>query len=158
MVREIAMPEESKAAQELFEYALRVLNMRPYTEAALRQKLARRGPMEAVAWVIERVKALGFLDDRKYAEGYARLYQGKWGMAKIRRSLEAKGVPQDVIGEVLAELEPQSDPLSEALALLGRYKSRHKGNKAKAIRFLANRGFSFTVALEAWKRYGAGSE
>ncbi len=150
------MPEESKAAQELFEYALRVLNMRPYTESALRQKLARRGPVEVVARVVERVKALGFLDDRKYAEGYARLYQGKWGAAKIRRSLEAKGVPRDIVSEVLAALEPQSDPVAEALALLERYQSRHKGDKAKAIRFLANRGFSFAAALEAWERYEAG--
>ncbi|RIH89900.1 regulatory protein RecX [Calidithermus roseus] len=150
------MPQESKAAHELFEYALRVLNMRPYTEFALRQKLARRGSAEAVAQVIERLKALGFLDDRKYAEGYARLYRGKWGAAKIRRSLETKGVPRDVVGEVLAALEPESDPLAEALALLGRYKSRHKGDKAKAIRFLANRGFSFAVALEAWARYETG--
>jgi regulatory protein len=150
------MPAESKAAQELFEYALRVLNLRPYTESALRQKLARRGPAEAVTQVIERVKGLGFLDDRKYAEGYARLYQGRWGAAKIRRSLLAKGVPEPIVREVLAELEPEGDPLAEALALLERYQSRHKGDKARAIRFLANRGFSLSVALEAWARYEAG--
>lgn len=152
------MPVGSKAIQELFEYALRVLNMRPYTESALRQKLTRRGPAEAVNQVIERVKGLGFLDDRKYAEGYARLYQGRWGAAKIRRSLLAKGVPEPIVSEVLAELEPEGDPLALALALLGRYKSRHKGDKARAIRFLANRGFSLSVALEAWARYEAEGE
>ncbi|MER3442918.1 MAG: recombination regulator RecX [Meiothermus sp.] len=141
---------------ELLQYAVRVLAVRAYSEAALERKLLRRGSAAEVEAVLAEVKRMGYLDDRKYTESYARLYQGRWGAAKIRRSLKAKGVPERVIDEVLRALEPEGDPVAEALALLKRYQSRHKGDKPKAIRFLANRGFSFAAALEAWARYEAG--
>lgn len=138
---------------ELFQYALRLLSARSYAEAVFRRKLARRGSPEEVEATLHRVKELGYLDDRKYAEGYVRLNQGRWGAGKLRQLLRGKGVSKAVVDAVLADLEPETDPVAEALRLLERYPSRYKGEKAKAIRFLVNRGYPLSAALEAWERY-----
>lgn len=138
---------------ELFQYALRLLSAQAYTEAAFRRKLARRGSPQEVEATVRRVRELGYLDDRQYAEGFARLNQGRWGAGKLRQMLRAKGVSKAVVDAVLADLEPQADPVAQALGLLERYPSRYQGEKARAIRFLVNRGFSLSVAFEAWERY-----
>jgi regulatory protein len=144
---------KDEAPDELFLYAVRVLGARAYSESVLRQKLARRAKPEVVGVVLQRIKSLGYLDDRQYAEGYVRLYAGKWGSAKLRRALLEKGVARSIVDRVLAEQESQNDPVQEAVALLDRYKSRHKGEKPKAIRFLVNRGYNLGNALAAWERF-----
>ncbi|PZA08386.1 MULTISPECIES: regulatory protein RecX [unclassified Meiothermus] len=138
---------------ELLHQALRLLAAKDYTEAGLRRKLARRGSPEEVEAAVRRVKELGYLDDRRYAESYLRLNQGRWGMNKLRQALRSRGVSVEVIRGVLADLESEADPVAEALRLLERYPSRYKGEKAKAIRFLLNRGFPLSAALAAWERY-----
>jgi regulatory protein len=140
---------------KLFVYAIRVLSARAYSEATLRTKLTKRakGNQPLVDLVVERVKGMGYLDDNQYAEGYARLYQGRWGAIKIGQQLRAKGVSKEVVQEVLEKLGPDSDPVGEAIKLLERYPNRHKGEKPRGLRFLTNRGYSFGDALEAWERF-----
>ncbi|MDT7919311.1 MAG: recombination regulator RecX [Meiothermus sp.] len=144
---------KNETPDQLFLYAARLLGARAYPEAALRQKLARRAEPDVVAAVLQRVKQLGYLDDFQYAEGYARLYAGKWGAAKLRRALLEKGVSREIIDEVLAQQAAEQNPVEEAVALLMRYPSRHRGEKPRAIRFLTNRGYTFSQALAAWERY-----
>ncbi|WP_337871501.1 regulatory protein RecX [Meiothermus sp.] len=144
---------KDETPDELFMYAVRVLGARAYSESVLRQKLARRAKPEVVGAVLQRVKSLGYLDDQQYAEGYTRLYAGKWGAAKLRRVLLEKGVARSIVDRVLAEQESQSDPVQEAVGLLDRYKNRHKGEKPRAIRFLVNRGYNLGNALAAWERF-----
>ncbi|WP_299427010.1 regulatory protein RecX [uncultured Meiothermus sp.] len=144
---------KDETPDQLFLYAVRVLGARACSESVLRQRLARRARPEVVGVVLQRVKSLGYLDDQKYAEGYARLYAGRWGAAKLRKALLDKGVARSTIDQVLAEQELQNDPVEEAVALLDRYQSRHRGQKPRAIRFLANRGYALGNALAAWERY-----
>ncbi|MCS7068056.1 MAG: regulatory protein RecX [Meiothermus sp.] len=138
---------------QLFLYAVRLLGARACSEAMLRRKLARRANPEVLEAVVQRVKRLGYLDDEQYAEGYARLYAGRWGAAKLRRALLEKGVSASIVDRVLAEQAAQGNPEEEALALLERYQSRHRGEKPRAIRFLVNRGYALGLALAAWERY-----
>ncbi len=138
---------------ELFLYAVRVLGARAYSEAALRKKLARKARPEVVESVFQRVKGLGYLDDQKFAEGYTRLYAGKWGAAKLRRALLEKGVARSIVEQVLAEQASERNPEEEALILLERYQGRHRGEKPRAIRFLVNRGYAMGLALAVWERY-----
>jgi len=141
------------SSERLFLYALRLLGARAYSEEALRQKLARRAQPEVVGAVLQRIKHLGYLDDYEYAEGYVRLHAGKWGTAKLRRALLQKGVAHEIVERVLAQQAIERDPLEEAVALLVRYPGQHRGEKPKAMRFLKNRGYSFSQALSAWERY-----
>lgn len=144
---------KDESPDELFQYAIRVLAARAYSEAVLRRKMARRAKPEVVEKVVGQIKKMGYLEDAKYAEGYARMYAGRWGAAKIRKGLLEKGVRLAVIDQVLGQLEPEGDPVAEAALLLERYQTRHKGDKPKAVRFLIGRGYALGDALEAWKRY-----
>ncbi len=123
-------------------YALSLLARRAYTEAELRRKLGQRFP-EGAEEAIARLKALGYLDDRALAEALV-ASRRRYGPLKLKALLERRGVGEEVIQEVLAE----APGVEEALALLRRYP---KGDKAKAIRFLLNRGFPLGVALEAYR-------
>ena len=143
----------NEPTDKLFVYAVRVLAARAYSEAVLRRKMVKRGTSEEINTVIGRLKTAGYLNDTVYAEGYARLYTGKWGASKIKQGLLTKGVSSQTINTVLEKLAPETDPLEEALRLLERYQSRHKGDKAKAVRFLAGRGYRFGDALAAWEKY-----
>ncbi len=140
-------------SEELFLYAVRILGARAYSEATLRRKLARKAQPEVVQTVLERIKRMGYLDDQKYAEGYARLHTGKWGPGKLRRALLEKGIARDLVESVLTEHQFQHDPVEEALDLLERFSSRHRGEKPRGIRLLVNRGYALEHALAAWERY-----
>ena len=145
------MPDQ--AIDKLFAYAIRALAARAYSESVFRRKLSSRGSAEEVNQIIGRLKQAGYLDDLAYAEGYTRLYMGRWGNVKIKKSLLEKGVQSQTIDKVLAQIAPESDPVAEAVQLLERYKSRHKGDKAKAIRFLTGRGYRFGDAMAGWAEF-----
>jgi regulatory protein len=73
--------------------ALRMLARRPYSIAELRRALRRKfGAHAAVQDAIARLRELGYLDDKKFAEHYAASLArnralGSW---RIRRELKAK--------------------------------------------------------------------
>ena len=129
---------------EALAYALRLLARKGYSRAALKAKLAARfGEAEAEA-ALGRLEAMGYLDDRAYAQAFVETRARRYGPKKLRALLLARGVPEEVVEEVLPEAR-----VEEALEVLRRY--RHRGDKARAVRFLAGRGFPLGVALEAWR-------
>jgi len=125
-------------------YAFRLLAHKGYSRAALKAKLAARfGEAEAEA-ALGRLEAMGYLDDRAYAQAFVETRARRYGPRKLRALLLARGVPEEVVEEVLPEAR-----VEEALEVLRRY--RHRQDKARAVRFLQGRGFSLGVALEAWR-------
>ncbi|MER3451340.1 MAG: recombination regulator RecX [Thermus sp.] len=125
-------------------YALRLLAQRAYTEKALREKLlARFSPLE-VEEALSRLKGYGYLDDRAFARAFVEARK-RYGPLKLKALLRARGVPEEVWGEVVPEATPE-----EALAVLRRYP--HRRDKPRAVRFLQGRGFPLGVALEAYRR------
>lgn len=60
--------------------------------------------------VLDRLLRDRFIDDRRYAEAYAREKTGLngWGAFKIRRMLVSKGIAKDIIDPVLAALDKPS--------------------------------------------------
>jgi len=77
-------------AASLWEYALKVLAGRAHSTGELRQKLRRRAERaEDVDEVLSRLKQSGYLDDKRYAEGYAasRLSGEKFGRGRVIRDL-----------------------------------------------------------------------
>ena len=73
--------------------ALRMLARRPYSIAEMRQALEKKFPQnEQVSEAIARLRELGYLDDRKFAEQYAySLAQNRaFGPHRLRRELKAR--------------------------------------------------------------------
>lgn len=70
-----------------------MLARRAYSVAELRRALQRKfGPTEEVRRAVARLRELGYLDDRKFAEHYATslLRNRSFGRLRIRRELKAK--------------------------------------------------------------------
>ncbi|MGC8875883.1 regulatory protein RecX [Thermus sp.] len=130
-----------------FAYALRLLAARAMSQARLREKLLARFPEAEVAQALERLRALGYLDDRAFAETFVAVRR-KYGPLKLRHLLRAQGVGEEVVEAVLGELG-EEEALEAALRALRRYPRRQ--DKAKAVRFLVGRGFPLSVALRAYE-------
>lgn len=132
---------------EALAYALRLLAGRALTRARLREKLLDRFPQGEVEAALARLEALGYLDDRAFAEAFVagRL---KYGPRKLRHLLRAQGVPEAVVEEVLSQ-HGEEEVLQSALRVLRRYPRRQ--DQAKAVRFLQGRGFPLSVALQAYR-------
>src|SRR6202034_1248138 len=83
------------AAEELFEYAVKCLGARAYSTGDLKSKLRMRAanPADADA-TIDRLKEIGYLDDQRFAEGYAaaRVENEGFGRMRVLNDLRARRV------------------------------------------------------------------
>lgn len=102
--------------------ALRMLARRPYSVAELRRALERKFPQAGpVREALTRLRELGYLDDRKFAEQYAySLAQNRaFGPHRVRRELKAKLVNykyiEPAVGQAFQET-PARELLEQALA------------------------------------------
>jgi regulatory protein len=102
--------------------ALRMLARRPYSIAELRQALEKKCPESGrVPEAIARLRELGYLDDRKFAEQYAySLARNRaFGPHRLRRELKAKLVNYQEIEPAVARVyqeTPAQVLLEQALA------------------------------------------
>ncbi|MBL8918719.1 MAG: RecX family transcriptional regulator [Myxococcaceae bacterium] len=123
------------------EHAKKLLGARERTEAQLRAALVRKGfGADEIDQAVARLKALGFLDDRRAAEAHARTaFAAKQSRAAVTRKLGALGVAEAearaAVTRIASEVG-QDDELA-ARALL----ARRRLTGVKAARFLAGRGF-----------------
>ncbi len=130
--------------------ALRALARRGYARADLQCRLAwKRHPREAVAAALERLVARGVMDDRRYAEEYARARAARGsGRPRIVRDLLTQGVERETAEEAVRRaLEVEGvDPDTAARALALR-RVRQLGDLAPAVKrrrlfaFLLRRGY-----------------
>jgi regulatory protein len=141
-----SFPPESAAA--LKARALRLLARREHSRQELARKLAPHAESpEVVETVLGELQQKKQLSDQRYAEERARWLARKYGAAKIRHDLQAKG-----IAAALIEGLPAQDDLERAKAILARkYRAPAASlqEKAKRARFLHSRGFSGDVIRRA---------
>ena len=77
----------------LRERALRLLAKSEQTRAALADKLARHGGTpEEIESLLAQLEASGLLSDARYAESFVASRSARYGAAKMRQALRAKGV------------------------------------------------------------------
>lgn len=103
------MREEKK--KECLKKCGMLLSQRDYTCARLREKLLGSGFEEEIAdEVIESLKEARYLDDVRYARNFIEAHRGDRSRMRIRKDLEDRGVPSDIISEVMREeLEESGD-------------------------------------------------
>ena len=96
-------------SESLFQWALRALGRKAHSTRELEVKLlARTGDASAVAGVLGRLMAGGYLDDRQCIETHAamRLRRGDSGRSRLQREMAARGLPRDLVNQVLEEMFP----------------------------------------------------
>mgnify|MGYP002769963247 FL=1 len=136
-----------------------LLNRRDYSSSELAAKLREAGYHPSVAdEVVARFVEVGLLDDRRFAELFARSKAAAgWGRIKIERELARRGVDATQLeGWPSGYLE--EDESETAFALASRRRLSGKNDFQKLVRFLCGRGFPMGVAMDAAKRVLAEAE
>ena len=127
--------------------ALRLLARREHTRAELARKLAPDAGSPAVLKeLIEQLTSRAQLSDERYAEARAHHLSRKFGAARVRRELVAKGIEREAAARFAADVEKTD--LERARSILARkYRDPAAAPKERArrARFLQSRGFSLDV-------------
>ena len=129
---------------ELRARALRLLARREHTRKELESKLSpHAGSSAELQTLISGLKRKNQLSEERFAEERVRRLSRKYGAARIRQDLKAKGVSDELVDRVST-----AGDLERARAILERkYRTpaTTREDKAKRMRFLQSRGFSAEV-------------
>lgn len=131
--------------------ALRQLTMGPRTRAQLEDKLAARECDPEVARVVlDRLTEVGLIDDVAFAEMFIRSGRATKGSAKrsLAHGLRRKGVPDEIIDDALAGIDPQEEAEQARALVRKRLRSLHGLDAQVQTRRLAG--------MLARKGYGPG--
>lgn len=131
--------------------ALYFLSRRDYSYTELYTKLQKyTDDNEAIKAILAEMVAKKFLDEKRYIENFIHSKSQKYGSRKIKYLLANKVEDEDLINEVYANTE--IDELEVACQQLRKKFDAPPTNielKAKYMRFLFSRGFSFSIAQKA---------
>lgn len=153
----IAALQARDDVEQARQQALSFLEYRPRSVEEMRQHLDGKGhPPEAVSEVIARLTEAGLLDDRAFARFWLenRAEFRPRSARALRLELRRKGVPAEIVAEVLGEEHDEDEAAYQAVLSAAR---RWRGLDAASFRrkaegFLIRRGFSYQVAHEATAR------
>ncbi|MEO1270070.1 MAG: RecX family transcriptional regulator [Myxococcota bacterium] len=142
--------------------ALEYISFKPRSEQEVRDKLhSREFSKEAIDAAIGRLKELGYLDDGRYAEAFARdrVVVQRYGPRRIERELHKRGVAATLIVKALGTLTAEQVEEAATAAADGRWRSlRTKGGltvyarRRKLYSFLARRGFGADMVRRILER------
>jgi len=144
----------------VFQKGLQLSARREHSRYEMRIKLLQRGyPETVITRVLDNLQRTGIINDRRFAEAWIfyRLQKKDEGPAKIKGGLLKRGVKSALVEEVMREyLSPQK--IEESLAAATSMAIRKSGgDKAKFIRILQNRGFSWKninkFSIDKFKKY-----
>ena len=148
-----ALVEESDARRAR-EKALYLLEHRSHSKRELTEKVARpAASREAAQAAADRLEELGLLNDRAFAESYARelIQRKRYGLRRVRQELARKGIPRDMAEEVLAPYGAE-DSAGEniRLVLSKRYALWREDEKVRrrAVAALQRLGYSYEQVRE----------
>ena len=154
-------PEEIRA--RTFQSAVKLLAAKPRSIAELRERLLTgKRTKDAVEEVIARLREYGYLDDERFAFGYASLKvrQRPIGRARLERDLMFKKVNREVADEALdlvfaetPETELIDRAIEKRLRLRGRPKDRTEAKKL--FDHLLRQGFPFELVSQKVRQVSA---
>ncbi|OBH89670.1 recombination regulator RecX [Mycobacterium sp. E2733] len=146
----ISEPSREEQARTL---CLRLLAARARTRAELHGQLAKRGyPEDVSAAVLDRLAAVGLVDDSDFAEQWVQSRRAKSRRA-LAAELHTKGVDRDVIATALSGIDAGAERgRAEQLVRTKLRRETLDGDDARVTRrlvgMLARRGYSQNLACE----------
>ncbi|WP_421840758.1 recombination regulator RecX [Mycobacterium sp.] len=151
-------PSTSEPAREEQARALclRLLTARSRTRAELSGQLAKRGYTSSVSdRVLDRLAAVGLVDDTDFAEQWVQSRRANAGKSKrtLAAELRTKGVGDDVIAAVLDGIDAGAERERAEQLVWSRLRRAALGEddarvSRRLVAMLARRGYSQTLACE----------
>ena len=156
-------------AEGLMEYALRLLGGRACSTGELRQKLRRKAENpDDIEGVLGRLKELGYLNDKRFADAYAtaRLENQGFGKMRVLRDLRQRRVAPAVAEQAVQHVFEDTDEIKLIEEFLRR---KFRGDDlartladekklAAAYRRLRYAGFGAGNSIRVLKRHAAKAE
>lgn len=156
-------------AEGLWQYALKALAGRAHSAGELKEKLRRRAErVSDVDDVIARLKEHGYLDDKRFAEGFAsaRLSNERFGRGRVLRDLRqrrvAPAVAESTVRRVYEDVDEQA-LIEEWIRRKHRMAPREglfqdEKDLAAAYRRLLRAGFRTGEIVRALKKFAKNPE
>ena len=147
----------AEVLRRTFERAVKLLTAKPRSVAELRERLLRgRGANEEVVeTVISRLREYGYLNDERFAFGYAsyKVKQRPVGRRRLERDLKLKKVESAVANEALEMVyaaTPEEQLIDQAIAkrLRIRGKPKNRAETKSLFDHLLRQGFEFELVSE----------
>ena len=154
---------EPSSRERAYQSALRLLNARDYTVARLREKLHDRGFDEAhVEAALGQLVSEGWLNDLRFAERFAEsaLNSGRYFGPRLRLEMRRRGLPAELVSEVLGRILEEHDEAEEVRAIIERrfsgfsFSCASDKEKRRAVGFLQRKGFSLSTIMNALRAAG----
>jgi len=133
--------------------ALNSLSSRAKSRRELELQLERRGvEVDCAKLVLDRLMAVGLVNDLEFARAWSRSRQSSKGISRrlLARELNAKGIDRDIAENVLAEISPEDE--YEAARTIAEKKARSIAQLPREIQvrrvfdLLTRRGFPPAVS------------
>lgn len=153
---DVAALRDDDAVQKAVDSAARFLSYRPRSREEVRRNLMDKGiPAPVVEAALARLTTMGYLDDDAFARYWAQ-NRGEFkplSPRALRVELKQKGVPDEIIGSVLAELDADSLAYQAAFAQARKLRQPTLPVFRKKIGdLLRRRGFSYSTIRDVVER------
>jgi len=133
--------------------ALKLLARREHSRHELQRKLAAHAQApEELEGVLDALEAQGWLSERRVVEQVVHARRLRFGARRIARELIEKGIGEEAVAAALKTLK--EDELESARTVWRRkfaQAPRTAAERARQVRFLQGRGFSFDTIMKVVK-------
>ena len=139
--------------------ALRYLAAREHSRSELMRKLKAHAPdPQALVDLLDELQAKDLLSEERLAQSMARVGAQRYGNARIKANLQAKGLPAELVSAAINDIEDSEQLRAHAVwaKKFGAVATEPK-ERARQMRFLASRGFSTDTIYRVIKG-GAGDD
>jgi regulatory protein len=146
----------AELSQRCYEAALRYLDYRPRSQAELKQRLARRGfDGDTIDTTLARLKEQGLVDDLAFARFWQENRQAFSPRSRwlVRRELKQKGVADEVIERVVANVDEEDSAYQAAIAKARKLPlADYEAFRRRLGEYLQRRGFGYGVIKNTFKK------
>lgn len=129
------------------EKALRLLSFRAHSKQELKNKIKRVSDEAAAESAAQKMEELGLINDKSYAEMYAKelFFRKFYSKKRAEYELSKKGVSKDIISEVMDEISPDEDEILKSAfekKFLNKIKTEKDANRA--YMYFCRLGYNFS--------------
>ena len=129
------------------------------TKKQAKDNLKQKGYLKSsIDFAIQKLVDYGYINDKYYAENFIKANSNKKGMIYLKKSLQTKGVSEEILREVFEDYEEDQDAI---ILLANKYiKNKQKDNstKQKLYRHLLSKGFGFEECKKAINKVFGGDD